>query len=55
MVRQRDAAAQHEEIARSPRAIESGELRARREIVQGELIAPRDGGDLRRLSERVES
>ena len=55
MVRQRDAAAQREEVARSPRSIEPGELRTVREIVQGELIAPRDGGDLTGLSERVES
>src|SRR5262249_31174062 len=55
MVRQRDAATQREEIARASRSIEPGELRTVREIVQGELIAPRDGDDLRGLSERVES
>jgi hypothetical protein len=54
MVGQRDPAAQREEIARSSRSIESGELRAGRKIVQGELIAPGDGGDLRGLSERVD-
>src|SRR5919204_3239706 len=52
MVRQRDSAAQRDEIARSRRSIEPGEPRTIREVVQGELIAPRDGGDLRGLSDR---
>jgi hypothetical protein len=54
MVRQRDTAAQRDQIARPSRSIEPGEFCARREIVQRELIAPRDGGDLRRLSDRVQ-
>jgi len=43
VVRQRDTAGQREQIARSSWSIESGEFRARREIVQRQLIAPRAG------------
>jgi hypothetical protein len=45
VVGQRNTAGKREKIAGSSRRIEPGELRARREIVERELIAPRDGGD----------
>jgi hypothetical protein len=55
VVRQRDAAAEREEVARPAGRIEAGELSARREVVQGDLVTPGNGDDLRGLCERVEA
>jgi hypothetical protein len=47
MVRQRDAAAEREGVARPAGRIEAGEFCTRREVVQRKLIASGDGDDLR--------
>src|SRR5215831_7957875 len=53
MVGQCDTASQCHEITGTTRRIEPGKFCACREIVQGQLIASGDGGDLRCLSECI--
>jgi hypothetical protein len=55
MVGQRNAACQCHEITGTARRIEPGKFCTCREIVQGQLIASGDSGDLRCLSECIQT